>query len=609
MKEEIVDNERAAQQKKSAVLEQAVLTRSPEEVSRVYEKLGYVENSARALGLACRFRGLEYVRALVGGGANFTNRQYYIEGSSYTYTIHYWLTPLEMNNILRCTHLMDKWDGCFTNTVIVGDRKLNVLPIEQRAEIVKYLCENCEQVCFDAGELLYYAIMSGCKRIISVLKESGAKFSEQRITALTEKGRSTAWQEFCNMSDSLGDGEYMDVIRSIFEETGGRRFHYTEAVYLGNYNEYREQFRLYKPEFFRFILEHFNQKQMNKSKIMKGAVDQNSVACLEICAENGWLDAPRKRDEMIRYASENGGTECQAWLLEFKNRTADFAAERERAERKMMRELNADPNSVTELKKIWGYEKREDGTLVITRYKGNNTEVEVPEKIGNGIVTEIGGWAFSPGAPRLREAQSDLRRSITRITLPETVRLIGDGAFYACQALVQINIPDGVTEIGMRAFGNCVQLCAVNLPTGLTKISEEAFWDCESLRGVDLPEGITEIGTCAFARCRSLDRVTIPHSVKVIRREAFCNCSALERIVVSEGVCEIRQRAFSGCVGLKTAVLPRSVQKIQNYTNIGQAPKAIFCDSADVVVTVEPKSYAEKYCKRNNIQYVNPAGQ
>lgn len=70
MKEEIVDNERAAQQKKSAVLEQAVLTRSPEEVSRVYEKLGYVENSARALGLACRFRGLSYVKALVEGGAD-----------------------------------------------------------------------------------------------------------------------------------------------------------------------------------------------------------------------------------------------------------------------------------------------------------------------------------------------------------------------------------------------------------------------------------------------------------------------------------------------------------------------------------------------------------
>ncbi len=50
-------------------------------------------------------------------------------------------------------------------------------------------------------------------------------------------------------------------------------------------------------------------------------------------------------------------TECSAWLLEFKNRTADFAAERDRAEKRMMRELNANPNSVTELKKIWGYEK------------------------------------------------------------------------------------------------------------------------------------------------------------------------------------------------------------------------------------------------------------
>ena len=34
-----------------------------------------------------------------------------------------------------------------------------------------------------------------------------------------------------------------------------------------------------------------------------------------------------------------------AWLLDFKNRTADFAAERKKAEQKMMRELNANPNS------------------------------------------------------------------------------------------------------------------------------------------------------------------------------------------------------------------------------------------------------------------------
>ena len=72
---------------------------------------------------------------------------------------------------------------------------------------------------------------------------------------------------------------------------------------------------------------------MNKAKIMKGAIDQNNVVCLEICAENGWLDMSRKRDEMIKYASENNKTEASAWLLEFKNRTANFALEREKAEK------------------------------------------------------------------------------------------------------------------------------------------------------------------------------------------------------------------------------------------------------------------------------------
>ncbi|MDE6622536.1 MAG: leucine-rich repeat domain-containing protein, partial [Lachnospiraceae bacterium] len=468
-----MDYKQISQRDKRAVLEHAVLTKSPEEISAVYRKLGHVENSARALGLACRFRGLEYVEALVGGGADFTYKR--PEGEGGYFTLYYWLSPLEMNNTLHMACFLDRRDACFTNVVSAGDRSLSVLPVEQRVEIVKYLYENREKVCLDAGELLYYAIMSGSKRIARTLKAFGVTFSERRVTEITENGRSFEWQEFCSMSDSLGDGEYLETLGGIVGELGGKRLHYTDSVYWGNYSVYHKRFRLYKPEIFRFILEHFNQKKMNKAKLMKGAIDQNSVACLEICAENGWLAVPRKRDEMIAYASGIDKTECCAWLLEYKNRTADFAAEREKAEKKMMRELNANPNSVTELKKIWGYEKREDGTLVITRFRGSHTEVDVPEKIGNGIVTEIGVRAFSPIALRLKEEQTELRRSITRITLPKTIRAIGESAFQSCQSLVQIDVPDSVVEIGARAF-----------------------WGCKRLRAIELPEGITEIGNGTF---------------------------------------------------------------------------------------------------------------
>lgn len=605
-KGEGMDYENTSQEEKSAILEQTVLTGSPEEIAMLYRQLGQVDNTARALGVACRFGGLECVRALVGGGADFI---YHKRADEYLFARHYWLTPLEMNGAMRMSYLIDQRDDCFTNTVTAGGRRFNVLPIEQRVEIVKYLYENREKVRFDADEMLYYAIMSGSKRIFQFLKESGVKFSQQRIRALTEDGRSYEWLEFCHMLDSLGDGEYLGVLERIAGELGGRRLHFTDSVYWGNYDSCHKQFRLYKPDIFRFILEHFNQKRMNKSRFMKGAINENSVACLEICAENGWLDTPRKRDEMIQYAAENGGTECQAWLLDFKNRTADFAAEREKAEKKMMRELNADPNSVTELKKVWGYEKCEDGTLVITRYKGSSTKVEVPEKIGGGVVTAIGGWAFSPSASRLKKEQMELRKSITRITLPKTVCAIGENAFYGCQALEQIKIPDSVTVVGKHAFGGCARLNSVGLSGSIVEIGEGAFWDCGSLSSVELPAGLTAINTYTFSVCQSLERVSIPKSVKVICKCAFYNCSALERVVIPEGVREIRQHAFSGCTGLKSVVLPPSVQKIQNYTRKGYTPETIFGKNTDVVVTVTPKSYAEKYCKRNKIQYVYAEGE
>ena len=51
----IMDYQNASQYSKRMVLENAVLTKSPEEIVILYQQLGEVECSARALGLACRF--------------------------------------------------------------------------------------------------------------------------------------------------------------------------------------------------------------------------------------------------------------------------------------------------------------------------------------------------------------------------------------------------------------------------------------------------------------------------------------------------------------------------------------------------------------------------
>lgn len=595
----------------SQILANAVLTKSPEEVAALYKKLTKterMENSCRALGLACRFCGLDHVMALVENGATF--RYVRPEGQGGYFTIYYWLSPLEMTKALRTAYFING-DNCFGSSPItvqdaggVSLKALNVLPIDRRVEIVRYLYEKREQIELDAGELLFYSIISGTTKITALLKELGAKFSEKRIAALAEGGRSFEWQEYCSMLDNLADEKYIDTIKSIIEEVGGKTLHYTESIYWGNYNPYRKQFRLYRPDFFKFILENFNQKKMNKTQLMKGAIDRNSPKCLEICAENGWLKMPRKRDEMIQYSTEKGMTECTAFLLDFKNRTANLVEEQEKAEKKMLAELNADPNSVSELKKIWSYEKREDGTLGITSYKGKRGEIEVPREIGKSTVTEIGAYAFSSGAPRLRTEQRDFRhKELKRVTLPDTITVIGESAFDNCRELEQVNIPDGVSEIGARAFSGCRKITELVIPKSVKAIGGSAFSICQLITDIEIPEGVSEIGDYMFSGCYALKSVKLPSTIEKIGMWAFHSCKALEEAVIPDGVTEIGRQAFMGCTALKTIVIPASVKKIKNYKYRDHAPEHILQGLTDVTVIVEPKSYAEKYCKRYEIAY------
>ncbi|MDE6032021.1 MAG: hypothetical protein K2G32_10410, partial [Oscillospiraceae bacterium] len=56
---------------KTKKLVDAALCFAPKEIAEICAKLGKLEYSALALGLACRFRGVDCVRALVEGGADF----------------------------------------------------------------------------------------------------------------------------------------------------------------------------------------------------------------------------------------------------------------------------------------------------------------------------------------------------------------------------------------------------------------------------------------------------------------------------------------------------------------------------------------------------------
>ena len=151
--------------------------------------------------------------------------------------------------------------------------------------------------------------------------------------------------------------------------------------------------------------------------------------------------------------------------------------------------------------------------------------------------------------------------SLAEITLPDGLISIGKWAFYRA-GLTSIRIPETVTEIGTCAFYRCYELQEVVLPAGITSIEPETFYECKALTKINLPEGITRIGYKAFSGCISLAELSIPRSVCRIEYEAFRKCRSLKYIAVPEGVTSIEQGVFSSCSDLTSIQLPYGITQI-----------------------------------------------
>ena len=120
--------------------------------------------------------------------------------------------------------------------------------------------------------------------------------------------------------------------------------------------------------------------------------------------------------------------------------------------------------SYADLKKLWSFEKKEDETLCITGYKGEDFDVIVPECIGKNIVTEIAYEAFSPLKWMRKEKQGMVLCRINSIVIPNTVKKIAGCAFRGCYNLKTISLPNGLKSIGERAFAKCDKLQSISIP-------------------------------------------------------------------------------------------------------------------------------------------------
>lgn len=132
------------------------------------------------------------------------------------------------------------------------------------------------------------------------------------------------------------------------------------------------------------------------------------------------------------------------------------------------------------------YKITSDGTVTITKYTGNGTEVVVPGYINGYPVIRIDNAAFQD------------KKTIQKITLPETITSIHDyNVFWYCTSLKSINLPKNLTYLSVGAFSGCSSLEEIEIPDGITKLSK-TFRGCTSLKKVVIPDSVTSMDLACF---------------------------------------------------------------------------------------------------------------
>ena len=236
----------------------------------------------------------------------------------------------------------------------------------------------------------------------------------------------------------------------------------------------------------------------------------------------------------------------------------------------------------------------------VVGYSGDNTEVVIPNTLGEYAVAGIGKYALSDS-------------SIETIEFPETLTYIEEGAF-AGTLISSISIPASVISIGDFAFDYCYNLASITvdennknycsddgnlyskdktelvryaigktettwtIPNAVTTIKNGAISDSEYLTDVIIPNGVTHIGRYAFG-WGAWETLTIPASVVNISSGAFVSCENLKEINVDSN--NLNYCSDNGVLfdKNKTVLIQYPIEKTENSYKVPKGVTVISSES------------------------------
>lgn len=202
---------------------------------------------------------------------------------------------------------------------------------------------------------------------------------------------------------------------------------------------------------------------------------------------------------------------------------------------------------------------------------------------------------FDDGVSKIADMLFADCSGLEELTVPDTVKEIGIGAFERAEKLKKITLPNGLTSIGHSAFMYCSRLETINIPESVKSIDAYGFYHCTSLEEIHLPDGLESLGVRAFEGAAALQKVDIPGGIETIPSYAFFRCAALEEVTIEDGITYLDSFAFGDDAALKTAVIPASVTSIDD---------SCFSNCSNLTIYGLFDSYADSFATSNNIPFV-----
>lgn len=202
--------------------------------------------------------------------------------------------------------------------------------------------------------------------------------------------------------------------------------------------------------------------------------------------------------------------------------------------------------------------------------------------------------------------------NLVRLTLPRSIKKIGDGAFYSCEKLSDIQGIEYVSKVGSKLFENpdyswrqhlsnpyANNKSVIILGTVLFKYNDF------SEKIIRIPDGVTVIGANAFdweSTNDNVEEIVLPSSVTTIEESAFRGRKKLKKINIPNGVLEIQDKAFRDCEELVKIEIPPSVEKIEaGAFPIYRSKTKFSSGNACAIKEINVDSENKHYCSINGM--------